>query len=695
MVLEVLGQDEALTRLEEVGIATPAAGTGMDAEAAAAAAAELPGPWLVLKAGGLLHKTDDGGVVLGLEGPGAVRTAAEDLLARLGDGALPLVVQEQFEGVEVLVGLRRVPQLGTALVVGAGGVLTEVLQDVQYESVPVDVVTARAMLDRLRIRPLLDGVRGGASHDVDALVAAMVAVSQLAERHPDIAEMDLNPIMVGSAGQGVRAVDVRVLVDRPQERLTVRAVRDLDRLLAPRSVAVVGVSDDRSKVGTRLFGHLVTHGFPGALHPIHPSGGTIDGHRRARSLRELGSAPDLVCIAVPAQHVPAVAQEAVEVGAGSVLVHSSDFAEIGDRGRRLQDELAAVLAAGGVPLAGPNDMGIVAPHQGLAASISGALSRVELRAGSVALVSSSGALGSCLATRLLEHGVGLSHWIHAGNEADVTIAEYLRWLVDDAATGAVGLLLEDIKDGPTFAAATQELNAAGKPVFAYHMVRTASGSAAAQSHTGAMVGAFELRESVLRAGGVVSTPSLQTLEDALRLAARHGLPAGPRLAALTFSGGACTIIADTAVELGVELPDLDAGTRGAIQEHVPAFAAVRNPLDVSYQLISSPDRFEAVLAALAGGNAFDAVLLQFTTNADPGATAIAEAAVSLLETTEIPVYLSRYGGDQLAPAAMARYRDAAIPVLDAPDRAMRAVAALVEASRWQAQFAAGTAGATN
>lgn len=679
MTVKIAKAQDAGRRLAAVGLATPASIEVPEVAQVAVARAQLPSARVVLKAGGLLHKSDDGGVVLGLGDAEEVAAAARSMVERLGQGALPLVLQEQVEGVEVLVGLRRVPGLGTAVVVGAGGVLTEILRDIRQELAPVDRTTARRMVDELRIRPMLDGARGDVPRDVEALVDAVVGVSRLAEDHDDIVELDCNPVMVAPAGQGVRAVDVRLMVDPDVRPPAVRPRRDLTRMFRPGHVAVVGVSDDERKVGARLFDHLVRHGFEGRLSPVHPAGGQVRGYERVTSLTELDEAPDLVLVAVPARQVPQVAEEAARIGAGAVLVHSSDFAEIDEDGRALQARLAAVLAEAGVPLAGPNDMGIVLPHHRLAASISGALGRIELQAGSTALVSSSGALGSCLATRLLDRGVGLSAWIHAGNEADLQLADYLDQLADDPDTRSVGLLVEDIKDGPSFVAAARRVIAAGKPIFAYHMVRSEQGQAAAQSHTGAMVGSFEVREAVLRAGGVVSTPTLQTLEDALRLTARHGLPAGRRVAALTFSGGACTIIADAAEDLGLALPDLDEATRSAIAEHVPSFAAVRNPLDVSYQLIAAPERFRSVLAALTAGGAFDLVLVQYTTNADPGATRIAEGAVDLLDELDVPLVISRYGGAQLAPEALARYAAAGIPVLDAPDRAMQAIAALAAA----------------
>ncbi|MPZ89668.1 MAG: hypothetical protein GEU81_16730, partial [Nitriliruptorales bacterium] len=338
-----------------------------------------------------------------------------------------------------------------------------------------------------------------------------------------------------------------------------------------------------------------------------------------------------------------------------------------------------VCIEGGVPLAGPNNMGIVAPARNLAASISGGLEMSELVPGTIALLTSSGALGSCLATRLMGAGVGLSYWAHVGNEADLIIADFLEWLVTDPGTGAVGLLLEDIKDGPRFVEAGRAMAEAGKPMFAFNMVRSEKGRQAALSHTGAMVGSYDLREEVLRAARMVSVPSLRVLEDALLLASSGDLPRGNRLVVVTFSGGACTIIADEAERSGVELPDLSLPTRERVRQYVPSFAAVRNPLDVSYQMLSDPENFEHAVSALLAAGEFDAALVQFTTNADPYAVRSAQAVINVRNAVDVPVYVSRFGGAQLAPRALKVYEEAGIPVLDAPDRAAHAVSVVMRA----------------
>lgn len=676
---DIKGQAEIEQVLQAARVSLPASATADSIAELPAAYASVGTARVVLKAAGLLHKTDAGGVVLGLRSEEDVIAAAEQLLEKVGEQVLPFLLQEQTEGFEMLVGARRDPQLGAAIVVGLGGTATELHQDHVTRLAPVTPAVAREMLAELRCWPLLEGYRGEKPRDVDALVDVVVAVSELVAGDPTLLELDLNPVLVGPSGGGAVVVDARV-IGGGELPGPARPRPDLDRMMRPQHVAVIGVSDDKDKVGARLFRYLGEHGYAGRLDPVHPAGGTVRGVERARSLAEVDGSPDLVCVTVPSRFVVDVAREAVAKDVGGVLVHSSDFAESGEEGRSVQDELVRILSDARIPMAGPNSMGIVAPHERLTASISGGLEQ-GLLAGSTALLTGSGALGSCLATRLMGSGVGLSRWVHAGNEADVLIADYLDWLADDDQTTSVGLLLEDVKDGPRFVEAGRRVARAGKPMFAYNMVRSDKGRQAALSHTGAMVGSFAVREAAVRAAGMVSVPSLQVLEDAMRLTATTAPPRGNRLMAVTFSGGACSIIADEAEVAGVDMPELSAKTAESVREHVPSYSAVRNPFDLSFQMLTRADGFERVLESLAAGGEFDALLVQYTTNADPYAEALARKVVGLRDRIDIPLYVSRYGGEHLAPRALAVYREASVPVMDAPDRATKALAAVMAAQR--------------
>jgi acyl-CoA synthetase (NDP forming) len=178
---------------------------------------------------------------------------------------------------------------------------------------------------------------------------------------------------------------------------------------------------------------------------------------------------------------------------------------------------------------------------------------------------------------------------------------------------------------------------------------------------------------------MTEVPTLRVLEDVMLLGAADRLPRGPRLAVVTFSGGASTVIADELDRWGIVLEDLSPETAAAVQAKLPSFAAVHNPLDVSYQVISQPEAFRDAMTVLLTDGAYDAALVQFTTNADPYAEHTAKAALAVREAVDVPVYLSRYGADAIAPRAVEVYRNAGVPVLDAPDRAAQAVAALLRA----------------
>jgi acyl-CoA synthetase (NDP forming) len=668
--------DEVDTLLTRHGVPMSASVICCEIDETVDAARRLGGFPVVVKAGGLLHKSDDGGVRLGITDEATLRQAASELAA-IGDHAWPLIVQPQHEGFEMLAGIVHEPALGAAVVVGVGGVHAEVFADVARGLVPLGRDRARKMLEELRAWPLLAGHRGQAGVDLEALLDVLMSLSGLADAQPEVVELDLNPLLVGSAGAGAVAVDARIATAPPA------AGRDtetsgLDRLLRPKSVAVVGVSDDAVKAGTRVYRSLRRHGFQGQLDAVHPDGGEIDGHPRAAYLGDLGHVPDLVCAAVPSTALPEVVETAGRLGVGAVLVHSAGFAETGEDGLVRQRELAQRARAHGSRLAGPNSMGVVSPAIGLAASLGGSM-RMTTRSGTIALVSSSGALGSCLASRLWERGSGISRWISVGNEADIDAADYLSWLADDDETQVIGLLLEHITDGRRLARSAARALSAGKPVFAYTMARTSSGQEAAKSHTGALVGSHALRELVLRSAGVSTVPTLQALEDSLRLAEGGILPGGPRLGVVSASGGVCSIIGDLASSAGLELPALPPASQAAIAETLPSFAAAQNPIDVTVQVLSDPSLFAAALDAVVDAGCYDAVLVQLTTNADPGAEQIAKVVVAAYEGDGLPLVVSRYGAAALAPRALATYAANRIPILDTPDRAIDALRATVTA----------------
>ena len=317
-----LGSAEVSALLRRARIPTPREVFAGSVDDVPPAFDKLAAKRVVLKAAGLLHKTDLGGVVLDIQDGRAAEFSAKRMLDRIGPSVLPFLLQEQVDGFEMLVGVHRVPELGVAVAVGIGGVHAELHRDVTYRFAPVTTADALQMLAGLRSWPLLNGYRGSPRRDIAALADVIVKIAALAVSDPSIRELDLNPVIVNREGDGCVVADARIITGEvwlPPRRPT----RDLDRVLHPRHIAVVGVSDDVSKVGARLFRYLRDHGFSGRLDPVHPTGGQFHGFTRYSTLAEVDGSPDLVCVAVPARYVPEVAQQAVDIssrlGAGAQL----------------------------------------------------------------------------------------------------------------------------------------------------------------------------------------------------------------------------------------------------------------------------------------------------------------------------------------------------------------------------------------
>ena len=274
-------------------------------------------------------------------------------------GCLPFVIQQQYAGHEILLGIRRDPALGAAVVVGSGGTRAEIERDFAIGMAPLDARQAGALLARLRVYPVLQGYRGSAPADLEALTQAIVGLSALGLADDTIAELDVNPLLAGPAGRGCVAVDGR-LVNCAAPVPPDPAVRyDLRPLFEPAHIVIVGASDDESKAGARILAGLQRHGYAGTVDLVHPAGGQLHGKVRHTSLNQVPGQPDLVSIAVPARLVPDVVHDAVARKVGAIVIHSSGFAEQSAAGAVAQHGLAGIAPARGVPLAGPNCMGIV------------------------------------------------------------------------------------------------------------------------------------------------------------------------------------------------------------------------------------------------------------------------------------------------------------------------------------------------
>lgn len=324
-------------------------------------------------------------------------------------------------------------------------------------------------------------------------------------------------------------------------------------LFEPRCVALIGASGDSAKNTSRPQRFLSRHGFEGRVAPVNPTRDEIFGQRAYSSLDAVPGPVDHAFIMVPRAAVPGVVEDCARAGVSVATIYTDGFAEAGAEGLARQTSLVARAREANLRLIGPNSMGVVNIHNGLALTVNAVLELPELIPGSLSVVSQSGSVIGTLLSRGQARGFGFSKLVSVGNESDVTIAEIVSHLADDPNTGAVLLFLETLRAEAALGAAARKAYAAGKPVFAYKLGRSDVGRALAATHSGAMTGAGEAVESWFRHHGIVRLDTLDGLIEAPPLFTGFRPPVGRRVAVMTTTGGGASTVADRLGTFRIEL----------------------------------------------------------------------------------------------------------------------------------------------
>ena len=394
---------------------------------------------------------------------------------------------------------------------------------------------------------------------------------------------------------------------------------DLRRLVDPRVVAVVGASETRGSFGQRTLANL--SGFGGRVFGVNPKYTKVEGFPCVASLAALPEAPDCVVLCVAGAMVEEALEAAIGAGAGGVIVYASGFAETGrDAARAAQEKLAARAQAAGVRLVGPNCVGLTNVISGAAMNFMpdcGAM--IAGNQGKVGIVSQSGALGYTVLQGMMR-GVGVSHYLAAGNSADVDIADCVAYLAEDDACGAIVCLFEGVKDGARLLQAGRLAQAAGKPLIVCKAGNTAASSKAALSHTGTMVGAVAAYRAAFEEMGAIQVEELEAVLEYASFFAKAGKPRrGRGVGIMATSGGAGVTCADKADRHALPLPPLAPATRAVLEAVVPDFGSVANPADTTAEVLKTASTFTTCLQAFADDPSYSAVVVPLVF-AHPGAT---------------------------------------------------------------------------
>ncbi len=600
--------DEAAAKqvLAAYGVPVPAGGVVHSAPEAVDLAASLGGPVALKAAGALIqHKTEAGLVLLDLRTPEDVAAGYATLAGRAGDALEGVLVEQMVAGNrEFLIGMKRDAAFGPVVTFGLGGTMTEVFRDIVLAIPPVADDDVAALLGLIKAKALLGPFRGQKAVDRDKLVAVFQAVARLAAEQPRIAEIDVNPLLI--AGDSPVAADALIVLggaEAPQapERSAFRP--DIEAVLAPKSVAIVGASDQVVKWGGSALKNILAGGFEGPIYPIHPKGGEFFGLPVYASLADTPEPPDTALLAVGADRVPQMIGECGRRGVRCAVAIAAGFGETGEAGEQAERDLERLAGEAGVTLIGPNCMGLIANATRLHAT---GFIALHPRPGKLGIVSQSGNLGVQLTTLADRRDVGVRCFIGVGNEAQVSAVDVVEYLGDDPETASILTYLEGIEDGRRLLEVADETSRK-KPVVVLRGGLTDLGGKAAASHTGAMAGSAAVYEAAARQTGLVTCTSVQEALDLTTCLAHLPLPAGRRVAVVTNGGGAGVLATDEMARHGLVLPELPDDLCAEIDGVLPPFWSRRNPLDMV--AMAGGDVAHRVLRAVAESPAFDAVVV--------------------------------------------------------------------------------------
>jgi acetyl coenzyme A synthetase (ADP forming)-like protein len=566
------------------GIPVPKEGVAQSAGDAAKIATGMGFP-VVMKivSPDILHKTEAGGVMVDVKTAVDVEKNYETILANAkkykSDAKIEGIQVQQMllGGQEVIVGAVTDGSFGKLVAFGLGGVLVEVLKDITFRLAPATKQDALSMLDGIQAHEMLKGVRGSDPANRDAIADIIVNVSRLITDFPEIAEMDLNPVF--ATRRDAIAADVRIVVDfapkpprpRPQHD---DIVRQMNRIMKPKAVAVIGASAENGKIGNSVMKNLINGGYQGEIYPIHPKADEIMGKKVYKSVKDVPGEIDIAVFAIPASLVaPALVECGEKKIVGAILIPSG-YAETGNL--KGQEEIQAIGQKYGIRLMGPNIYGFYYTHANLCATFCTAY---DVK-GSAALSSQSGGIGMAIIGFSRSAKMGVSAIVGLGNKSDIDEDDLLTFFEQDDNTRIIAQHCEDLKDGRAFAEVAKRVSKK-KPVVVLKAGRTSAGARAASSHTGALAGDDKIYEDVFNQCGVIRARSLRDMLEFARGIPVLPTPKGENVVIITGAGGSGVLLSDACVDNKLSLmtipPDLDA----AFRKFIPPFGAAGNPVDIT------------------------------------------------------------------------------------------------------------------
>lgn len=620
----------------------------------AAALAESMGYPIVLKIASpdILHKTEAGGVKIGLPNVEAVRRAYREILesARKYDENARItgvLVQEMVVGgIETILGVSNRAPFGPVVAFGLGGVFVELMKDVTFRLAPVNEAGAATMLSEIKGAAMLDGFRGGPAVDKAELARIVARISRLAvELNEEIEELDINPLVF--TDDRIVALDALITLrtDRIRKQPDRLPVNDIRAVLEPRSIAVIGASSDPTKTGHVLLKNILVNGFPGNVYPINPTAKEILGVKAYPNILAVPDDIDMVFFLLPGKWVPTLFEDCKKKGVKAAVIISAGFAEVGEEGRKIQQDLQETIKESGVRCLGPNSIGFI----NLSHKLMGSFILFEnWLDGPISLAAQSGIFAGAVADQLMSKTVqriGIGQSVIFGNKIDLDESDFVEWAWKNEKSKVIALHIEGLNNPRRFFSLANRVKQ-DKPIIVLKPGRTSAGANASASHTGSLAMDETLVDHSLRQYGITRAYDLEEFVEFMKAFSYQPFPQGNRVGIVTFSGANGVMSSDELTEHGFELAEFSPASMERMKKFLPEWQPAKNPLDL-WASLGAGNRLtheEGLLSVLADENV-DAVLVVLLALANADFDGIREVyARARAEFPQKPVYSVIIGG---------------------------------------------------
>jgi 3-hydroxypropionyl-CoA synthetase (ADP-forming) len=596
----------------------------------------------------ILHKTDVKGVKVGIKSGSEAEAVFSEMYDRLSKQyQIKGILLEKMvpPGIEIIIGLQNDAQFGPVLMVGLGGIFTEVFQDVSFRVLPINENDAEEMLKDLKGSKLLKGFRGSEAIDIGVLKDALLNIGRLGiDLAPYFESVDFNPVILYPRDYCV--VDAKIILrDSINSDIISMAKPDstyMDLFFNAKSIALIGASPEVGKIGNSVLESLVKHDYKGKVYPVNAKGyPEILGIKSYKNLEDISDPIELVVVTVDLRFVPDLLRTSGAKGIHNMVIISGGGKELGGERAAIEQQVKELSSNLGIRIIGPNCIGVFNGDNRLDCAFQGHQRMLRPKKGDVAFLSQSGTVG--IAFMETADSFGMSKMISYGNRSDVDEADMIWYLSEDPETKVLGLYVEGLGDGRKFINAAKDvIKNRKKPIVVFKNGRSSRGAKQAASHTGSLGGTYKVVKGAFDQVGIISVDSYEELTGSLKALTWQPVPSGNRVAMVTNGAGPIIAAIDQFDRLGLQLAELTEETKQKLKDHYPPTYVIGNPCDVTGSANTSDYSF-AIQAFLDDPNV-DIVMPWFVFQDDPLEENIVDVLGGFQKLMKKPILVGAMGG---------------------------------------------------